>query len=93
MSLVREALRGRPEQKSIIMENYYTALNYTETLEYENNHIIVKVHLHGKKKPVRIKAMVNWGATEDFINQEVCNKHRIKMIKATDPREIYLVDR
>jgi len=36
--------------------------------------------------------MTDSGATEDFINQEVCNQHGIQMIKATNPREIYLPD-
>ena len=92
MSLVRDSLRDRPERKPIIMENYYAALNYTETLEHENDHIIVKVYLHGEKKTVTINAMIDSGATEDLINQEVCNKHGIKIIKAKNPREIYLVE-
>jgi len=33
MSPVRDRLRDRPERKPIIMENYYAALNYTDTLE------------------------------------------------------------
>ena len=36
--------------------------------------------------------MVDSGATEDFIDSEVCKKHGIKMIKAKNPREIYLAD-
>ena len=32
------------------MENYYVALNYTETLEPDNDHIMVKIQLHGKKE-------------------------------------------
>ena len=82
MSPVRDGLRDRPERKPIIMENYYAALNYTETLEHENDHIMVKVHLHGEKEIVAINAMIDSGATEDFIDQEVCNKHGIKMIRA-----------
>ena len=37
--------------------------------------------------------MIDSGATEDFIDREVCNKHGIKMIKAKIPRGIYLADR
>ena len=92
MSSVIDGLSDRPERKPIIMENYYTALNYTETLEHENDHIMVKVHQHGKRETVVINAMIDSGATEDFIHQEVGNKHEIKIIKATNPREIYLVD-
>jgi len=32
------------------MENYYAALNYTETLDNDKNHIIVKIQLHGDKR-------------------------------------------
>ena len=92
MSPVSDGLRDRPERKPIIMENYYAALNYTKILEHENEHIMVKVHLHGKKETVTINTMFDSGATEDFIDQEICNKHGIKMIKGTNPREIYLAD-
>ena len=36
--------------------------------------------------------MIDSGVTEDFIDQEVCNKHGIRMIKAKNLREIYLAD-
>ena len=74
------------------MENYYAALNYTDTLENDNDHIMVKIQPHGEKESVTINAMIDSGATEDFIDREVCNKHGIKMIKAKHPREIYLAD-
>jgi len=92
MSLVRDVLRDRPERKPIIMENYYAALNYTETLENDNDYIMVKIQLQGEKESVIINAMIDSGATEDFIDREVCNKHGIKMIKAKSPREIYLAE-
>jgi len=82
MSPVRDGLRDRPERKPIIMENYYAALNYTETLDNDKDHIMVKIQLHGEKESVTINAMIDSGATEDFIDREVCNKHGIKMIKA-----------
>jgi len=74
------------------MENYYAALNYTDTLENDNDHIMVKIQLHGGKELVTINAMIDSGATEDFIDREVCNKHGIRMIKAKNPRGIYLAD-
>ena len=37
--------------------------------------------------------MVESGATEDFIDTEVCKKHGIKMIKAKNSLEIYLAER
>jgi len=93
MSPVRYGLRDRPEPKPIIVENYYAALNYTETRKHDNDHMMVKIRLQGGKEFVTINAMIASGATEDFIDSEVCNKHRIKMIRAKNPREIYLLDR
>ena len=49
MSPVRNGLRDRPERNPIIMENYYAVLTYTETLEHDNDHIMVKIQLHGEK--------------------------------------------
>jgi len=74
------------------MENYYAALNYTETLDDDKDHIMVKIQLPGQRESVTINAMIGSGATEDFIDREICNKHRIKMIKAKTSREIYLGD-
>ena len=74
------------------MENYYMALNYTETLENDNDHVIIKIHLHGNQGTVTINAIIDSGATEDFIDQEICDEHRIKTVKATNAREIYLTD-
>jgi len=74
------------------MENYYAALNYTDTLEKDNDNIMVKIQLHGERESVTINAMIDSGATEDFIDREVCDKHGIKMIKAKNPRDIYLAD-
>ena len=74
------------------MENYYAALNYTETLENDNDHIMIKIQLRGGKESVTIDVIIDSRATEDFIYREVCNKHGIKMIKAKNRREIYLAD-
>ena len=92
MAPVSDGLRDGPERKPVILENYYPALNYTATLEHQNDHIMVKVPLHGSRDTVKINAMIDSGVTEDFIDPEVWNKHGIKMIKATNPREIYLAD-
>ena len=92
MSPVKDGLRDRPERKPIITPNYYAALNYTETLEDDKDHIMVKLQLHGDKETTNINTMVDSGATKDFIDKEVCRKHRIKMIKAEVERKIYLAD-
>jgi len=53
---------------------------------------MVKIQLQGGKQSVTINTMIDSGATEDFIDQGVCNKHGIKMINAKNPREIYHAD-
>jgi len=40
------------------MENYYAALNYTDTCENDNDHIMVKIQLNGEKESVTINAMM-----------------------------------
>jgi len=92
MSPVRDGLRDRPERKPIIMENYYAALNYTEILDNDKGHIMVKIQLHGEKESVTINVMIESGVTEDFIDCELCHKHGITMIKAKNPKEIYMAD-
>ena len=85
MSPVRHGLRDRPERKPIITANYYAELNFTEILQNDKDHILVQVQLHGEKETVTINAMVDSGATEDFIDSEVCKKHGIKTSKAKNP--------
>jgi len=41
------------------MENQYAALNYTETLYNDKDHIMGKIELHGTKESVTINAMID----------------------------------
>jgi len=50
------------------MENYYAPLNYTETLDNDKDYIMVQIQLHCEKASVTINAMIDSGATEDFID-------------------------
>jgi len=50
------------------MENDYVTLNYTETIDNDKDHIMVKVQLHGEKESVTINVMIDLGATEDFMD-------------------------
>src|SRR5438270_1741558 len=90
-SPVKGILRDRPERKPILLRNSYAALDNTATLEDKNDHFMVKIQLYGKEE-VSINAMIDSGATEDFIDNEVCNKHGIKKSKAKQNRQIYLAD-
>jgi len=90
LSPVRSGLRDRPERKPIIIRNLYAVLNNTEILENKNDHTMIRIRLHGTKDSTTVNAMIDSGATEDFIDQEFCNKYQIKTIKAKNSREIYL---
>ena len=53
---------------------------------------MIKVNIQGKYKEVSINAIIDLGATEDFIDKTICDKHQIPTILAEKPREIYLAD-
>ena len=74
--------------KPIIVQNFYSKLNNTESLEIDNDHIMIKVVLQVEKEKLSINAMIDSGATEDFIDKEVCQKHQISTIAMESPREI-----
>jgi len=74
------------------MRNLYTALNNTEILHNENDHIMVQIRLHGTKRQVMINAMIDSGATEEFINKGFCSKYNIRTTQAKTTRKVYLAD-
>jgi len=74
------------------MRNLYAALNNTETLDNENDHIMVQIQLHGTKRQVTINAMIDSGATEDFIDKGFCSKYNIRTTQVKTTREVYLAD-
>ena len=53
---------------------------------------MIKVVLEGEKEKLSINAMIDSGATEDFIDREVCQKHQISTVATEHLREIYLTD-
>ena len=61
-------------------------------METDDEHIMIKVILRGKKEKLSINAMIDSGETEDFIDKEVCKKHDITITATENPREIYLAD-
>ena len=89
---VKDGPRSRPERKPIIVRNFHAALNNTTLWENDKDHIMIKVNIHGKHKEVSINAMIDSGATEDFIDKTICDKHQIPRILAERAREIYLAD-
>jgi len=64
------------------------ALHSTESLENDNDNIIIKIQFHGTRESVTINGMVHSGSTENFIDKEVCNKDGIKIMKGKNPGEI-----
>ena len=68
---VKDGLRSRPERKPIIVRNFYAALNNTKLWENDKDHVMIKVNLQGKYESVSINAMIDSGATEDFIDKRI----------------------
>jgi len=48
----------KTKPKPIEMRNLYTALNNMETLNNENDHIMVTILLHGTRRQITINAMI-----------------------------------
>ena len=58
-SPVSNGLRDRTRPKPIEMRNLYAALNSTEALNNENDHIMVTIRLHGTTRQITINAMID----------------------------------
>ena len=82
----------KTKPKPIEMRNLYTALNNMETLNNENDHIMVTILLHGTRRQITINAMIAWGATEDFIDKGFCSKYNIRTTQGKTIREVYLAE-
>jgi len=91
-SPVSNGQRDRTKPKPIEMRNLYVAVNNTEALNNENDHIIVTIRLHGTIRQITIHGMIDSGATEDFIDKGFCSKYNIRTTQAKTIREVYLVD-
>jgi len=91
-SPVSNGLRDKTKPKPIEMRNLYAALNNTEALNNENDHIMVTIQLHGATRQITINAMICSGATENFIDQGFCSKYNIRTTQAKTIREVYLAD-
>jgi len=91
-SPVSNGLRAKTKPKPIEMRNLYAALNNTEALNNENDHIMVAIKLHGATRQMTINAMIDSGATEDFIDKGFCSKYNIRTTQANTIREVYLAD-
>ena len=53
---------------------------------------MIEVNLQGNYESVSINPMIDSGATEDFIDKRICDKHQMTTKMAERPREIYLAD-
>lgn len=90
-SPVKDGLRDRAK-KAIRITNLYAVLNNTESLDNDADHIMVKVKLHNGKQAITTNAMIDSGATEDFIDKGFCAQNNLPLTKVAKPREIYVVD-
>src|SRR5437868_12383573 len=55
---------------------------------------MIQLQLQGQQLegPVKVNAMIDSGATEDFIDQGLCHKYGITTTRTGNPRTIYLAD-
>jgi len=81
-SPVSNGLRDKTKPKPIEVRNLYAALNNTEALNNENDHIMVPIKLHGATRQITINAMIDSEATEDFIDKGWCSKYNIRTKQA-----------
>ena len=63
-----------------------------ESLNNESDHIIIKLTLHKDKKLVTTNAMIDSGATEDFIDKQFCIQHQFPVRRLDKARDIYVID-
>ena len=91
-SPVRNSLRNKTKPKPIEMRNLYTALNNMEPLANQNNHNLVQRRLARPKRHVTINALIDSGATEDFIDTGFYSKYNVRTTQAKKIQEVYLAD-
>ena len=80
------------DKKAIKPTNYYAVLGNTAHLDNENDHIMIGVKLRGNYREVTINAMIDSGATEDFIDEEFGDKYGLRTSRKKIPKEILLAD-
>ena len=54
---------------------------------------MIKLKLHKGEKRITTNAMVDTGATEDFIDQQFCVQHQFPVRRLNQPRDIFVIDR
>ena len=89
-SPVRDGLRDG-KLKPIRMTNLYAALNHTESLDKESDHMI-KVNIHSKDQEITTNVMIDLGATDNFIDRDFCITNQLPLEKMKKPRGIFVVD-
>jgi len=85
-SPVSNGLRDKTKPKPIEISNLYATLNNTETLDNENDHIMVQIGVYGGIRHVTINAMNDSGATEDFFDKELFSKYGSRTTRAKKTR-------
>src|SRR6266852_9744462 len=87
--------------KSVFCNNLYSTLQHEQPLddfdkEYDDNntdHLMLPVLLQEGKKKICTDAMVDSGATQDFIDKNLCLRNQIPVWKKEQPIKMYGADR
>ena len=53
---------------------------------------MIKLKLHKGEKRITTNAMIDLGATEDFIDQQFCIQHQFPVRRLNQPRDIFVID-
>src|SRR5712691_1684354 len=73
-SPVKDGLRDWITRKPIKTDNKYAALNHTELLDNEKDHIMIKIWIRTSNGEQDIIAIMDSAATENFIDRGFCDK-------------------
>ena len=94
---LRNGKENLEKKKSVFCINLYSVLQPEQPLddydkEYDDNntdHLMLPVLLQEGRKRIRTNAMVDSGATQDFIDGNFCLRHQLPVWKEERPIKIY----
>ena len=87
---VRDGLRDW-KLKPIRMTNLYVALNHTESLDKESDHIMIKVNIHNEDQKITTNVMIDSGAIiskNKVVSGAIISKNKVVSGVATQSQEL-----
>src|SRR5437588_8673794 len=78
--------------KTIQISHLRTDSTNTAIFTLGTDHLMIKTKIHNGKTEITTNAMIDSGATEDFIDYSFAMVHQLPQRKIKQPRNIYMVD-